>query len=426
MRFRKGLLSSFGVSGMLILVLLLWKQIAYFFSVNIFDFFNSYHYWKIYSISGEHFVYIYVFELVANLTFLTVLVSKQVQFERLPKIKVTSEQISILLLLLLTFNIGRFAETYSFGRITNPLGILSSFSTYLLQPVSVISLYYIKRFSRLQSVIVAITFISTLISINTRGYVVYGILVLLSMYLFANFSKIKLLLFRSIIIVPLLLLIFKGVPQISYSIDKSETSNRGNLSLELYDNNAKSAGRELLDELDFRFGMMPRMSSKFIFMSSQYGHVGLSPVFHSLVGFIPRSLWPNKPVPSTDTGLDINDQAMYRIYRESLGRDTTSMVEFSVPGHYFWELHIIGVVLFSIFSAIYTKTILAIFKGEILGISVLLTTMKPWGFMDPKIWMSDIPLQVYQVFIPLFLILLLFRIVGVINASLKQVIFNHE
>ena len=81
------------------------------------------------------------------------------------------------------------------------------------------------------------------------------------------------------------------------------------------------------------------------------------PILNSLYGFIPRSMFPNKPHPSTVDGNDIRSQGMYVIYREIYGINTFSMVEFSTGGHFFWEFGWVGIFVMSIISGMYIPVI---------------------------------------------------------------------
>ena len=137
---------------------------------------------------------------------------------------------------------------------------------------------------------------------------------------------------------------------------------------------------------------------------------GINPIYNSLLGFLPRSINPDKPHPSTAYGDDIYSQGMYLIWREVHGYHTVSMCEFSTGSHFYWELGLFGVFLFSAFSAIYIG-ITTLFLQRFSIVSVPLTVMlfKPWGYMDPKVWVSDIVIQIYQIILPLiFLYILLY------------------
>ena len=398
--------------GFLIVLLLLWKQFMYFLPVNIYDMLDGYYYWNLYNLDGYSFLGIYIFELIANAIFLSILVvsSKRV----INYVHSDNRFVIVLLLLLLTYNAFEMIENVSFGMLINPLSLLSSFATYYLQPVALFSLIFIKTFSKRYWPLIVVTSFSVLLAINTRGFIVYSILIFLSLLFLNNPGKILSYFLKSMVVLSIGFIITGGVPQLKLSVDKSDSINRGTVSLATYDNQEKMSNRNLFQEVDFRFGMMPRMSSKFFELSDRTGHVGFIPFWNSLVGIIPRSLWKDKPVPSTYTGTDLKDQAMYLIYEESMGRPSSSMVEFSVAGHYFWELNVFGVIVLAVVSGLYSKIVLISTNDNIIGLSAIISTMKPWGFMDPKIWISDIPLQIYQVFVPLALCYLVFKVVQIL------------
>lgn len=413
---------NYSERGFLIVLLLLWKQLMYYLPVNVYDVIDGYYYWNLYSIDGINFVGIYIFELISNSIFLAVLTISHRRVKSY--VHVSDGFVLVLLLLLLIFNAFEIIENVSFGSFMNPLKLFSSFATFYLQPVALFSLIFIKTFRKRFWPLIALTSMSVLLSINTRGFIVYSALIFVSLVIFNNPEKITSYLLKSTVVFGLGIVAAGGVPQLSLSVDKSDSINRGAVSLATYNNHEKMSNRNLFQEIDFRFGMMPRMSSKFFELTYRTGHVGFMPFWNSLMGVIPRSIWSEKPIPSTYTGTDITDQAMYLIYEESMGRPSSSMVEFSVAGHYFWELNVIGVILLSVVSALYSKMVLVITSNSVLGLSAVISTMKPWGFMDPKIWISDIPLQIYQVFIPLALCYLLFKVVQIILRNFLVIFRN--
>ena len=193
----------------------------------------------------------------------------------------------------------------------------------------------------------------------------------------------------------------------------------GTISVSLDVDDKKSAGRSLLDDIEWRFGANTRKITSFIGMYDRGESAGINTIMHSLLGFLPRSINPDKPHPSTLDPNDIYSQGMYIIYREVHGYDTYSMVEFSTAGHFYWEFGILGVVFLSIISSCYIVCSTLFFeKLGVAGIPMVVVLFKPWGYMDPKIWISDAVLQVYQVILPLLLIYFVFWIIP--RLSLKR------
>ena len=132
---------------------------------------------------------------------------------------------------------------------------------------------------------------------------------------------------------------------------------RSNKSLDIIEiiqsiNNSKNDGeRSLLDEIDFRFGALTHYSTGFYRMVDRGYMAGWNPILNSLYSPIPRSLMEDKPVPCSVDG-DLYSMGMYKTQAEITHIDT-NMVEFSTAAHAYWELHILGLILFSIIPAIY-------------------------------------------------------------------------
>jgi hypothetical protein len=164
----------------------------------------------------------------------------------------------------------------------------------------------------------------------------------------------------------------------------------------------KSAGRDAIEELEWRFGANTRMSTAFFNLYDRGEGAGINPIYHSLFGFIPRSIFPEKPHPSTVDGDNIRSQGMYIIYREIHGVNSASMVEFSTGAHSYWEFGLVGVIVLSIISGIYMALCVRFFsKLGLASIPLMYAVFKPTGYVEPKMWVSDIIMQIYQIIIPL-------------------------
>ena len=407
-----------GVFGHVLLFFIGWKILAYYAATPILDIANNFKYWNLYRINEFEYVILYIIELISTVIFIFTL--KAI----LPKLsfKKTSfnEKLLVKLLLLLTilYNTSSIIEDFSFGTISNKLDFLKNLCQYLGQPLAIIGLYYFNKMDKLSKLLIFFSLLTTLLMVNTRGFVIYGILTFLSIYLYNNKWRFKQkhIIYGSTVIFIYAILV-GGFPQLSISPDRTESSNRGNIIIEGFDNESKLSGRSFFEEIDFRFGMMPRMSTKFISLYIKGDGAGLNPIINSTMGIVPRSIWPDKPHPSTSNGKHLYSQGMYKIYSEGIGGASTNMVEFSSAGHMFWELGMLGVLIFPVFSAIYISLIIKFFgsKSKYLSIAILICSFKPWGFMEPKIWLSDIPLQIYQIGFPLFIIYLIIKFWSIIR-----------
>ncbi len=189
----------------------------------------------------------------------------------------------------------------------------------------------------------------------------------------------------------------------------------------------KSIGLSSFDEFEWRFGAASRMGTAFIRLYNRGDSAGFSPIKNSLMGFLPRSINPEKPHPSTLYADDVYSQGMYLIYREIHGYNTYSMVEFPTGGHHYWEFGIIGVILLSAISGVYIAVCTRWFSSfGIVSIPLLVVVFKPWGFNDPKIWVSEIPLQIYQIIIPLFVLNFLIKYIYKYLNRFSEIIAKSE
>jgi hypothetical protein len=176
-----------------------------------------------------------------------------------------------------------------------------------------------------------------------------------------------------------------------------------------YSSKEKAGGRSAIDELEYRFGASTKMSTAFINLYDRGEGAGINPIYNSSFGFIPRLIFPDKPHPSTVDGDNIRSQGMFIIYSYIHGSNSMSMVEFSTGGHFYWEFGLIGVFLLSIISGIYMALCVKLFsKLGLVAIPLMYAVFKPTGYVEPKMWVSDIIMQIYQIIIPLtFLIVCL-------------------
>ena len=190
-------------------------------------------------------------------------------------------------------------------------------------------------------------------------------------------------------------------------------SNKPNSSdsyLNLIIDQEKKGERNLIEEIEWRFGASSRMSVGFLRMYDRGDEAGLNPITHSSMGIVPRFINENKPYPSTLDGDDPLSGGAYLLYREVYGYHHTSMVEFSTGSHAYWELGWIGVIFLSLISGIYISISTFYFQRfGIASIVLVFSLFKPFGYMEPKIWVSDIPLQIYQIILPFFFIYFFWR-----------------
>jgi len=235
---------------------------------------------------------------------------------------------------------------------------------------------------------------ASLLGIATRGAFVYTIFYFIFIFFYFFYSK-KTIKYLSISIFFLIVLKFTFPDLLGGRV----TINENGISLVPQDFSEKQGSRSLLDEIEWRLGAPTRAGTAFLYLYDQRP-AGMNPIRNSLLGFMPRSLNQNKPYPSA---IDANDQfslGMYLIMGKLYGTETL-MVEFPTGAHFFWEFGFLGVVLLSIISGAYIGICSKFLSSKgLISIPLLFATFKPFGYVDPKIWVSDIAMQIYQLVLP--------------------------
>lgn len=251
----------------------------------------------------------------------------------------------------------------------------------------------------LMGLIVTLFYLVTSFATGIRGKLFWPVFWMLFLVYYLNRSNLKKVLFFSSIIL-FFLIAFQG----------GMTAIRGNKEVDIISiiqsiNSSKDdSGKSLLEEIDFRFGALTHYSTGFFRMAERGEIAGLNPVLNSLYSPIPRVFMPDKPVPCSSDG-DLYSMGMYKTQAEITNIDT-NMVEFSTAAHAYWELYGLGVVLYSIIPAFYVFFSIKLFrKFGFIGLPLFLCVFKPWGYNDPKIWVSEIVLQISQIIIPVLVLL---------------------
>ena len=251
-----------------------------------------------------------------------------------------------------------------------------------------------------------IGFLFSVFTTSARGTIVYSGIYLI--YIIKNFApkrKYFILLAVTFVILASSHLFIGGLlgNQITVNEDGTVTADVGIVD--------KKGDRTALTEIEWRFGALTRYSTGFITMYERGECAGINPIMNSLLGFVPRSMNPHKPIPSTLDGDDLYSQGMYLIDKEIDGYQSTSMTEFSTGGHSYWEMGWFGVIILNFISGCYIAICAYYFQrlGS-LAIPLTVTLFKPWGYVDPKIWVSDIIIQIYQIILPLVVLVFVLNI----------------
>ena len=202
----------------------------------------------------------------------------------------------------------------------------------------------------------------------------------------------------------ILLVVMQGGMTATRSSDAGDIKTKIGEIVSHKDNDSQS----FLKEFDYRFGAPTHYSVGFYRMFNKGEYAGFNPIMNSLYAPIPRRFVPDKPVPCSVDG-DLYGMGMYKTYNE-IRPGYANMTDFSTAGHAYWELGILGVVLFSIIPAIYVFYSIKLFrKFEILGPCFFLAIFKPWGFNEPKIWVSEILLQLSQIILVSLVLLFIYK-----------------
>lgn len=164
--------------------------------------------------------------------------------------------------------------------------------------------------------------------------------------------------------------------------------------------------KTLIEELEFRYGEQSRLSVAFLRRGLESKFVGTKPLESSLYAPLPREFFPNKPIPGS-IGDDKYSMGMYLINKDLRG-EWWNMTEFFPSAHSYWEFGIAGVIFVSIISALYIAFLtFFLLRLKLLSIPFLLLFFKPWGYNEMKIWLYEIPLQIFQYVVPALLLLFL-------------------
>lgn len=339
------------------------------------------------------------------------------------KLELTPRSFSTFLLIFLTILYIPFAfiaraSQFGLDVVNLPifLEVLKSLVAYGGPPASLVLIVFAyRRVNWLYGLIGLLGFVSSLVLISSRGVFVYSLLYLFFLFTITSIRPHRTILKISIASISIVLFYFisGGIPSISLDSDDSATKIVFGSSID------KKGERSAIDELEWRFGAPSRMSVSYIRMYERGDAAGFYPIINSLLGIVPRSINPDKPHPSTVDGTDIYTQGMYLVSREIHGYDTYSMVEFSSGGHAYWELGIIGIIILPLISGIYIGLCAYWFQRfDVVSLALMMAVFKPFGYVDPKIWVSDIVIQIYQLILPLLLLVIIYHLVGFLKTLL--------
>lgn len=155
-------------------------------------------------------------------------------------------------------------------------------------------------------------------------------------------------------------------------------------------------------ELDYRYGAQGTYTVGFYRLVDKEGYVGLNCITNSFYTFIPSVLYGgDKPVSTSSDGT-MDGMGMYKCVYAVNG--SNNMCGFFTSGHAYWELGILGVILFSIIPALFDFWCIKLFqKLDIIGVA-LYTSILGKAFGEIKMWVSLIVVEFAQIILPMVLI----------------------
>jgi hypothetical protein len=416
--FWKGIRSSFKFQLVvdLIFFFIFVKLLLYYLMPTVLRIISDYQFLKIDRVDPIELVYVYGIEFISWMFWLLTLylIFKLIGRDRQNSMKISNymnhnRRMSITLLYIITFgfiaiNISRMFNYSSFYLdIFQTLFYSAGLASGPFLLVTALKFYNKKLFF-----LGVVSTIFSIAYIGTRGALVYALIFICYLVFFVvKSNRQKILAITFIAMFSGFYFIFSGLPNPTLSLDEN-----GEVSIESTISTKKLSGRSPYEEIEWRFGAQTRLGVSFIRLYNRGEGAGINPIKHSFLGFLPRSINPDKPIPSTLIADDIYSQGMYMAYRDIHGYDTFSMVEFPTGGHFYWEFGLFGVIFLSVISAVYigvTSPLLS--RLGPVSIPLVVAIFKPWGFMDPKIWISEAILQIYQIILPLLLLILILKLI---------------
>lgn len=163
----------------------------------------------------------------------------------------------------------------------------------------------------------------------------------------------------------------------------------------------------ILHEADYRFGAQSTYSVGFYRLVDKEGHVGLNCILNSFYSFIPSAIYGSKKPISTSSDGTKEGMGMFKCQNAING--SSSMSGFFSSAHAYWELGMIGVLLFSIIPALYIFFCIKLFrKLDFIGLP-LFTAVVAKSWLNAKMWVSLIVLEYAQIILPVILLIILYR-----------------
>jgi hypothetical protein len=121
------------------------------------------------------------------------------------------------------------------------------------------------------------------------------------------------------------------------------------------------------------------------------------PIVNTLYAPLPRRFFPDKPWPTSLNG-DPLSTGMFMCVSEFTAFENFSMTEFLTGAHAYWEFGWAGVLGISLVGGMLLALIAGLLcKMGLAGPGMIFFFFKPWGYNNPKLWFSDLMLEIVQI-----------------------------
>ncbi len=357
---------------------------------------------------------IYLMESVSYFIWITTFIFLVKRSHKINKniywVKISEKFMLVILLLYLFFSFNAFLEVFGsdslFDDRLQALLLFEPLAKALGPILACFGLAYYKWENRNKFLFLFVLFVySVFIVISVvsgiRGLIVHSLFFLL--FMFFVFGKKKL-----VVNVSLLLIIFAMFQSYYMSIRHLDVGEKVEM---LADGNIGNPKKSLIVELEFRYGEPSRLSVAFLRRGMNSNFAGITPLESSLYAPLPSAYFPEKPIPGS-VGKDKYSMGMYLINSDLRG-EWWNMTEFFPSAHSYWEFGVVGVILVSVISSTYISILaILLLRFHLLSIPFLLLFFKPWGYNEMKIWLYEIPLQVFQYILPSLLLMLIIILIS--------------
>lgn len=236
------------------------------------------------------------------------------------------------------------------------------------------------------------------LSSGARGQVISPALWLFFLYLFVNRAKYLLGIFITVFILIFLLhnvmTNIRGTPGF-HELPVEEKLQ--SLFIEL--NTVQNTGEPtFVDRVEKRFGEASRLSVGFLRLYNEGKSAGFEPIKSALYAPFPRKFFPDKPMPGSADGSEATI-GMFIIQGVMTGEPTNTS-NFLTGLHAYWELGLMGVILYSSLSGIIISFFCQYFgRFRSAGLPFMVILMKPW-WMEPKLWIAELILTFFHLLLP--------------------------